>query len=345
MCYKIKNISTHLLLRMSSKWYVWLLWTLVITTFFSCSSEDMELTRVYDNSTTPYITNHPLRKNAKTLRVLAIGNSYTIDGTAYLPELLDGLGIDPASYAVFAVVAPSASLEYWDDVLQRNEPVLLRRRAGYLEMGMSFGRLQDILSLPWDVIVFQQVSYLSVSYESFYPYLHHLIDAAKKYCTNENMTLAWHLTHAYASHYGSSNGIPTVARWQSIAGAVRSMVKYDGIDVIIPMGTAIENARLTNLCTATELTRDGTHLSFGTARYVASCVWVGALFTPVFGCQLSDIKTNRVLEDWEIWGNEEVSLIPGSSVAVTDDNRKLCIRCAEAALKNPFTIIDVKSEK
>ncbi len=183
---------------MSSKWYVWLLWTLVITTFFLCSSEDMDLVRVYDNSTTPYITNRPLQKNA---------------------------------------------------------------------------------------------------------------------------------------------------RWQSIAGAVRSKVKYDGIDVIIPMGTAIENARLTNLCIATELTRDGTHLSFGTARYVASCVWVGALFTPVFGCHLSDIKTNHVLEEWEIGGNEEVSLIPGSSVAVTDDNRKICIRCAEEALKNPFTIIDVKSEK
>lgn len=313
-----------------------MLLTLVITTLFSCSNEDVELVQVFDKTNTPYMTNQPLPKDVNTLRVLAIGNSYTIDGTAYLPHILTYLQIDPEKYGVYAIVAGSASLEYWDGVMQRNEPVELKRRAGNLQMDVMSGTIRELLAQPWDIVVFQQVSYLSMTYSSFNPYLHHLMNAVKQYCTNENVTLAWHMTHSYASIFPRSNGVSSVARWQSIASCVRSMMRYDGIDVIIPMGTAIENARLTSLCTPSELTRDGTHLSYGTARYVATCTWVGALFCPIFGCDLADVKLNHELEDYEIMGNEGVVIIPGSSVPVTDDNRELCIQCAVNALKHPF---------
>lgn len=317
-----------------------MLLTLVVATVYSCSNENVDVIREYDETNTPYLTNHPLPKNPNTLRVLAIGNSYTIDGTAYLPEILDGLGIDNNCYGVYALVAASASLQYWDEVLHHNEPVKLIRRAGMLNMDVLSGSMEEVLSQPWDIIVFQQVSYLSMSYDSFYPHLHHLIDAVKRYCTNENVTLAWHMTHSYASTYVRGNGVPSFTRWQSIANATRTMVRFDGIDVIIPMGTAIENARHSALQNDTELTRDGTHLAFGVGRYIAACAWVEALFAPVYGFSVSNLTATHDLDEWEEFGIGVDFFIPGSSVAVTDDNRSLCLQCVNMASQYPYSIVN-----
>ncbi|MDO4993550.1 MAG: DUF4886 domain-containing protein [Bacteroidales bacterium] len=314
--------------------------TLFVATVYSCSNENVDVIREYDETNTPYLTNHPLPKNASTLRVLAIGNSYTIDGTAYLPEILDSLGIDANCYGVYTLVAAGASLQYWDEVLQYHNPVKLIRRAGLLNVEVTSGSMVEILSQPWDIIVFQQVSYLSMSYDSFYPHLHHLIDAAKRYCTNENVTLAWHMTHSYASTYIRGNGVPSVIRWQSIANATRMMMRFDGIDVIIPMGTAIENARHSTLQNDTELTRDGTHLAFGVSRYIAACAWVETLFAPVFGFSVSNLTATHDLEEWEEFGIGVDAFIPGSSEAVTDNNRFLCIQCVNMASHHPYSIVN-----
>ena len=37
--------------------------------------------------------NYPLPQNPDTLRILAVGNSFSDDGTEYLPALLEGAGI------------------------------------------------------------------------------------------------------------------------------------------------------------------------------------------------------------------------------------------------------------
>ena len=48
-----------------------------------------------------------------------------------------------------------------------------------------------------------------------------------------------------------------------------------GIKLIVPSGTAIQNARTSAL--GQDLTRDGFHLSFTHGRYIASCTWLEAV--------------------------------------------------------------------
>ena len=54
-----------------------------------------------DEPIIPYFDNAPLPIGKENLRILAIGNSYTLDGTAYLQELLDNLGLDRSRYCVW----------------------------------------------------------------------------------------------------------------------------------------------------------------------------------------------------------------------------------------------------
>ncbi|MDR1523921.1 MAG: DUF4886 domain-containing protein, partial [Tannerella sp.] len=42
----------------------------------------------------PHFKNNPLPKNPASLKILGIGNSFTDDGMQYLPDLLEGAGIE-----------------------------------------------------------------------------------------------------------------------------------------------------------------------------------------------------------------------------------------------------------
>lgn len=125
-------------------------------------------------------------------------------------------------------------------------------------------------------------------------------------------------------------------RWLLIALAVQQMVMSDGIDVLIPEGTAIQNARNTSLNTEAELTRDGTHLDLGIGRYLAACTWLQSIFAPVFGIS---ILGNKALP--EVITQPEGDF---DSHPVTEDNRELAQRCAVAAVVAPFAITPIYEE-
>lgn len=105
------------------------------------------------------------------------------------------------------------------------------------------------------------------------------------------------------------------------------MAKYDGINVIIPVGTAIQNARNTSLNSVSQLTRDGWHLNTGVGRYLAACTVVSSLFTPVYDIAIQD----------------DLSLIPTPEhdyplEPVTVENLPLCHQCVINAVAQPFQV-------
>ena len=94
----------------------------------------------------------------------------------------------------------------------------------------------------------------------------------------------------------------------------RIVMPTRGIDIISPVGTAIQNARsigkLGCLC------RDGFHLSYGEGRYIAALTFLGKL-------------TGKNLED--------VSFAPEG---VSEEDRNLAIECATKAIEKPFEITE-----
>lgn len=190
------------------------------------------------------------------------------------------------------------------------------------------GSLKELLTQNWDIITLQQVSTQSTDFNTFNPWLSKLLTYIEKDCLNPKVTLAWQMAWSYWTGYGTMpHG---EMRYKMICEAVKEQIKENGIDIIIPIGTALENARSTSLQTPHALTRDGTHLCFGAGRYIAACTWYESLIAPVFGETILYNTATHVVTQ------KEKDSSKYETVDVNKTNSLLCQLCAIYAIKQPF---------
>ena len=217
--------------------------------------------------------------DARVIRVLAIGNSFSADAIEqYLYELAveggDSLVIGNAYRGGQGleshwkvVEAGKAEFEYHKVVGGRREN--LPRRT----------LLECLDDEPWDYITFQQVSQDSGDYASYEPWLTRLLDYVKAHVRNRRVKYAFHRTWAYAqdSRHGGFKkyGNSQLRMYRSIVEASRRACRaHRELRMLIPSGTAIQNGRATAL--GDSFTRDGYHLN-DLGRYTAACVWLEKL--------------------------------------------------------------------
>ncbi|MCR5316230.1 MAG: DUF4886 domain-containing protein [Bacteroidaceae bacterium] len=324
-----------------------LLLLISLISFFSCEKEDIEITDSdivsmieKRKSVTPYFQNCSLPDSVDTLRILAIGNSYTDDGTAYIQEIMDGLDVNPNKFCVYSLVHSAATLKYWWAEMEGNAFCIPNRVAGNIKMDLGDSTLCSVIYQPWDVIVVQQYSGDAIYYDSFNPYLRQIIEFVRHYCSNPQVALAWQMVHSYKSGFAALYS-DSMKRWRMLAFATAQMMVYDGIDIIIPTGTAIQNARNTALNNPSELTRDGTHLGYGVARYIVACAWVQTLMAHVFGIDIRRCKQLHPLKEYEKDENQtQNGFIKDSSQPVNEQNQSVCVECAYRACQSPFEIYE-----
>lgn len=314
-----------------------LAWLFGLLLFLSACNKDDEIISFQpedfaENSAEPIVS---LPKDS--VRILAIGNSYTIDGTAYISTVARGLGINPDTYCVYTLTQGRTSLQYWRDKVKSNDSVSVYLIAGNKEICPNRSTIQHILSQPWDIIVLQQFSKLATDYSTYTPYLQDLMRSIRRYCTNPKVTFAWQLIHAYGSENPDNGSLRGDKRWQKIADATLTMKKRDGIGLIIPTGTTIQIARHTALETKHDLTRDNTHLCYGVGRYLAACTWVQTLFSPVYGCDIGKCTTLHPITEAERTDTTS-GFISASSIEVTEENRILCLECVKEACLHPYSL-------
>ncbi|MBR1799999.1 MAG: DUF4886 domain-containing protein [Bacteroidaceae bacterium] len=274
-----------------------------------------------------YIQNHPLPLGKQTLKVLSIGNSFTQDALWFVSDLLETADVDAQSYSIYYVSHEAASLQYWWGQAESGTRLAAHHLAG-LRMTQESGTLAELLAQDWDVITLQQNSENSILYASFHPYLHHLIDFIQQHCLNPDVTLAWLMAWSYND--GDFHPWTNYERWLLIARTTVQMVQEDGIDVVIPVGTAIQNARKTTLNSKSQLTSDGWHLDTGIGRYIAACTWVETLFGAVYGMS---VNGNTALTQTSDAPSQRYPSQP-----VTEENRPIAWQCAIDAVVSPFQI-------
>ena len=296
------------------------------TSFLSTSDVDgdgyitsSDITAIYDIILNGYVPKD-------TIKVLAIGNSFVDDPMAYLNSLVTASGIDRNKLCVYSLVKSSSSLDYWAGVLENGDSVTITKRAGLMKMTITNAPLSEIIAQDWDVITVQQVSNLAQNPQSLNPSLTYLVNKIREHCTNNNVVVGWQQVWSY--WYENDNLQSSIENWQRINEVAILTFDY-GVDMIIPTGTAIQNARTTELNTPHGLTRDGKHLAYGVGRYVAACTWFEALIAPVFGVSVVGNSAIHAITD-----NEQVNSAY-ETVAVTDANRTLCQQCAVAAVSHP----------
>ena len=232
---------------------------------------------------------------ARSIKLLAIGNSFSSDAIAYgtsgenrnyLVKLLQNLGYTDITIGSLEIGSCSLKMHYDSATLDNAYP---NATDGYRHFYMyKDGAWKEISSSPtikmavtadeWDFVTIQEVSGSSGKQQGLTDYLPTLIKFVRDNCKNENVKIGWHSTWAYMvgspnlSSYGNSQAV----MYGSIIDVLKYAETFDGIDFIIPSGTAVQNIRTSYV--GETVNRDGsTHMSNGIGRYTASMVWASVL--------------------------------------------------------------------
>ena len=255
----------------------------------------------------------------KTVRILAIGNSFSQDAVEqYLHELAEAEGI---STIIGNMFIGGCSLERHVKNARDNAPAYAYRKIGTDGKKREKGKmsLETVLAdEDWDYVSLQQASPFSGMYETYEASLPELIEYVKARLPKKTK-LMLHQTWAYAStsrHSGFKNyNCNQLTMHQAIADAVKKAAKANKIKIVIPSGTAIQNARTSFI--GDHLNRDGYHLDVKIGRYTAACTWFERIF-----------KHNVV-------GN------PYTPEGLDEARKAVAQKAAHAAVKHPYKVTDL----
>ena len=219
---------------------------------------------------------------SQRLKVLAIGNSFSVDAMEFLYQIAEEAGFE--EIVLGNLYIGGASLEtHWNNI-QRMAPSYryYKNVSGSWTSQPNRTLIYGLLDEDWDLITLQQASPLSGVASSYVEgnVLQNLIDYVQANKTNPDAKLVWHMTWAYqadSTHAGFANYDRDQHKmFASIVNAVRTHVlTNDAFAFIIPAGTAIQNVRTSYI--GDVLTRDGYHLSNYLGRYIAGLTWFHAI--------------------------------------------------------------------
>ena len=227
-----------------------------------------------------------------SLKILAIGNSFSEDATEYIPMIAKDCGVK--NIIVGNMYIGGCTIQQHAENAKNNKAAYKYYKNTTYSL-MSVCPTTQNVSLEtaltdeeWDVVTLQNSSVHSGQESKYKDDLTYMIDYVKKLCPTAK--LGWHMTWAYetgytgsafATHYKSDEKY----MYDSIVKCVEKyIVPNEKIDFIIPAGSAIQNARTSYL--GDKLTRDGLHLTLDYGRYIVAATWMKTL-----GFSLDNLKS------------------------------------------------------
>ena len=218
--------------------------------------------------------------------VLAIGNSFSRDATAYLHDVCRSMGI--SAHVVNLYIGGCSLERHWSCVLNHEKAYQ------YQENGIITDRyvgVSDILhDKPWNYIVTQQASHDSGWADTYEPFAGLLFDYLKKEVPAARICLQ----QTWAYEADSSH--PACVRYHRDQREMyeRSRDNYRAIAEkyrvhLIPCGDVIRRVREHPEFDVSRggisICRDGFHMHYLYGRYALACTWAKALFrAPVQDC-------------------------------------------------------------
>ena len=250
----------------------------------------------------------------KSVKILGIGNSFSVDAMEWVYKILKNLGVEdiklgnlyiggcPLSSHCENARGDLPAYEYWKNTDDEWQII------------PEFKMSDAIVERDWDFIFTQQQSGRSGLAETYDD-----VDELMAYVTvlaKGNPAYGWQMTWAYANGFDNP-AFDAYDREQdkmyaAILNAVQTKILPREIfSKLIPSGTAIQNARAV---LGDVLNRDGFHLSYDLGRFIAGlCVVKGLVGLDI----------------------DNVTYAPEG---VSDEQRKLAIKVANAACKTPFAV-------
>lgn len=284
-----------------------------------------------------------------TLRVLSIGNSFSLDAFSYMPFIMKAVApqvflkldimyigggslnefynaLDSTTWAPVDAGTPTNFTHFWS---HGAEPWNAQRDVPMIDV---------IDSHPWDVIVLQQQSNMSRDYSTYQPYLNQIIDWLDEKAPWQH-EYAWLITPSYPDNLPRlAPDTTSVQMFERILQCVGNVQQDTGIELLLPCGTAIQNARTTPLDSLGDLGHlfDYLHLQEGIPCLIEAYAATAALLAR-YG--LSDnVWTDTTWVDEQWLQAKNIQEINGAPVGMSEENRALAKQCAIKALENPLSI-------
>lgn len=267
--------------------------------------------------------------NGKTLKVLAIGNSFSEDATTYLYGIAKAEGVE--NVVVGNLYIGGCTLDTHAANAKNNKNAYRYFKADASSGGKFVERadtslLYAIKDEDWDIITMQQASGSSGQPSTYKAPLRYLTSYVNENKTNPDCKLAWHMTWAYQSdstHSAFANYKNSQTKmYEAIVNAVKTaVIPTEAFPIIIPSGTAVQDIRTGYF--GDRVTRDGYHLN-ESARFLTGYVWYSSL-------------TGRV--------PDSIKYNP-ASLSLSDSDLALILESVKNSIESPFeTVASVYTEK
>lgn len=257
--------------------------------------------------------------DGKTLKVLAIGNSFSNNTTQYLYDIAAAEGV--TEIVLGRLYIGACTLDRHISNAENNKPAYTyyKNTTGTWEKTEATTLLYGLTDEDWDIITMQQASGESGQPDS-YKELPRLIEYVNQNKTNPSAKLVWHMTWAYQSDsthadfpvYGNRQDI---MYQQILESNRRHILTNDAFIVTIPAGTAIQNARTSYL--GDHLTADGYHLN-DLGKVITGYLWYATF-------------TGKTLDKINLTGTV-------GPVKMTEELNQVIIESVNNALRNPMEV-------
>lgn len=219
----------------------------------------------------------PAEAGQKTIRVLAIGNSFSEDAIEQNLHLIAAEKNVPMVIANMYIGGCTID-RHWNNVQNDIADYRYTRfeADGSKSIRQNVPISEVISSEPWDYISVQQASGVS-GIEASYANLPAFVEWIRSKAPQAEVV--FHQTWAYAvgaPHKEFPNyDCDQQKMYDAICSCVRTACEKCGIKTVIPSGQALQCLRLKT--GNPDYTRDGYHLSKGIGRYLAACTWFQTL--------------------------------------------------------------------
>ena len=215
----------------------------------------------------------------KSIKILALGNSFTVDGTNHLWDICKDGGAE--NVIVGNLYIGNCTLDtHWNNISgSKAAYTFYKNTNGTWKTTENYRIIDALKEENWDYIVLHQTSG-SAGFANTFGKLDDIIGFMNDNKTNANAKIVWHMPWAYQSDSTHAE-FPKYNRdqmkmYNEIMARVQELIlTRDTISAVIPSGTAIQNLRTSYI--GDNLTRDGYHLSYSYGRYTASLAWYSIL--------------------------------------------------------------------
>lgn len=278
--------------------------------------------------------------DAPHVKVLSIGNSFSRDAFSYVPflieEMVPGAEVD---FGILYIGGCRLSLHYSNLIEEKPAYEFDRYHTGdgHWTLTRDVSIQQGLVSEDWDIVILQQQSGDSRYYYTYQPYLNDLLEYI--HTQKPKATLAWLLTQAYGTGHKPLGDMTSDEMWARTDEASQRVLDETIVSLLIPAGTAIQNARYTLLDhfgKAQHLTNDGYHLHEGIPPLIEGLVTTERIMS-VYGVDVDVEKSKlKITHDW--WIDKKTPQPNGKPEEATDEEYIIARRCAKWALEHPYQI-------